>query len=186
MLLTRRLKRLHSPLLGMHRKSCITNTTSFINLLDNQPPPSYYPRDTFRNINRHDGEDDHPWSVDSILPKTDDAHQQASLLSTITEMFSTLTEFDGLSSGMHAESRQHDIPPSISILPVIQFNTVSDVLKKIYDEHIFGETGEQEYWRMVVNDKVIDDSFMTGIIVGGAEGVEDALTSGSPRGGRRS
>lgn len=110
-------------------------------------------------------QDDYYPTLDSILPRDEDAEQQASLLSTISEMFSSLKEFDVLSSALHTESRYQAIPPSISILPSIKFNTISDVLKKIYDERIFELEGEQDYWQMVANEKVIDDSFMTGLTV---------------------
>lgn len=170
------------PSINKYRRSCITNTASFVNLLDNQPPPTYYSRPTFRNIIKsiNEKEDDHHF-FDSVLPKDDDAEQQASLLSTISEMFSSLTDFDASSSALHVQSRYQAIPPSISILPSIKFNNISDVLKKIYDEQIFGLEGEQEYWSMVASEKVIDDSCMTGLIVSDTDfdgsNVEDALPS---------
>ena len=36
------------------------------------------------------------------------------------------------------------------------------MLKKVYDEQIFGAEGEREYWRMVASERKIDDSFLTG------------------------
>lgn len=181
MLSSRRVKWVY-PFANKHRKACITNVASFINLLDNQPPPIYHPRHTLRSIGESTEEHEHQ-SIDGILPRHDDAERQASLLSTISELFSNLTSFDSSSSATSVESPKYQaIPPSISILPSIKFNTVSDVLKKIYDEQIFGREGEQEYWQMVANEEAIDDSFMTGFTVPGIDhdstGTEDALSSG--------
>ena len=98
-----------------HPRSCITSLGSFVNLLDNQPPPVYHPRHGSRGFEKslEEQDSDHQM-IDRILPMSDDAVQQASLLSTISEMFSNLTCFNGLAEtvqqGAGTEQSHHPYP----------------------------------------------------------------------------